>query len=131
MTPDDDVPVKFAVPSEEFRTHCQARATHHRGRADSKEKELPNLEASYAKLRELDDDGAQKDTPSNKISRGGYEDDQNKIKKIKAEIQQHRLIADRFAFYETHTSDSHWPTMWLTVEDLERFEFIPKVGGNW
>lgn len=131
----EDKVVRFRIPSTEMRTHCKGRADHHKKRGDEKAKELPKFRASLDILRRRN----VTETPTESVSSsltgdfrwpdGGkstaYANDEKTLEGIEREIENHAIMASRFAFYSEHIYEGQ--VFELNIGELEFYELIPKL----
>jgi len=110
--------LKLKVPAAELKRHCEDRAAHHRRRADTKEQELPKLQASLEAMRP--DANPTSISFSNKASQ--YRMDPNDaVDRLKEDIADHRRKALTFVFFAEHLFDEDYTLM---ETDLARLELL-------
>jgi len=128
--------LKLNIPSKELAELVKARAHHHRGRAELKEKEqlpmlkatLPDLEKAMAVVQGHGGHGQAKDVVSKLVSNSSYAMNENPVDRLRADIEKleqdirnHRNRALVFDFISTHLFDD---TYSLTESDLTRLEIL-------
>lgn len=112
--------LKIRVPSAELANHLKARAEYHRGRAATKEAELPALRDAIAKVKS----GTQLAENVSQMSKGGYRmDDSNPVEGLEVDIREHRNKAVVFDYLALHLFDEDYT---LQEADLIRLEIVKR-----
>lgn len=111
--------LRLKVTSPELKTHCQARAAYHEGRAKTKEAELPKLKEAMEHIR-----GATTGLPSSvtHMNKGGYNLDPNQaVTDLENDVREHKNKAMVFAYFAEHLFAEDYD---LQEADLRRLEIV-------
>lgn len=112
---------KLKVTSAELKTHCETRAKHHTGRADTKEAELPKLQAAMDAIKTHAEATNVSQMTKSGISNSYHMDDP--VGDLEKDIADHRNKALVFSFFANHLFDDDYT---LLESDLQRLEILKR-----
>jgi len=110
---------KLRITSSELKTHCEGRVKYHRGRAETKSSQIPNLKAAMDAIKATAD--AKVIAQMTKFSNSYNSDDP--VGDLEKDITEHLNKALVFEFFSTHLFDDDY----TRVEgDLQRLEILKR-----
>lgn len=114
--------LKLKVPCSELKSHCEQRAEHHAGRADTKEAELPKLREAIDAIKTHAEATTVGQMTKSVITSKAYHMD-DPVGDLEKDIADHRNKALVFTFFSTHLFDDDYT---LTESDLQRLEILKR-----